>query len=106
MSARPADRRDGLALLPGEPDFLLHHAAFERGGRDDKHEVLELLRSQRVLDLAPPVLSALERDDVLPDRESLLFQHDAKVARESGAVPAGIGNEYPARMTVGHAMTY
>ncbi len=100
--ARPPDRADRLALLPGEPDFLLHDAAFERFGRDDEDEVLEVLRPQGVLDLAPPVLPALERGEVLPEGEVVLFEAGAEIARKVGAVLARIGDEGPARRLANH----
>ena len=37
--------------------------------REHRDEVLQLLRSQRLLDLAPPVAPAFERNEVLPHRQ-------------------------------------
>jgi hypothetical protein len=75
---RPLYRADGLALLPREPDFAPDIGAFERSRRDDKNEMLQPLRFQRLFDLAPPVASTLERDNVLPDREIALAQPAAQ----------------------------
>ena len=74
VKARTLHWTNGLALLPGQPDFLANIGARERSRRDDKDEVLQLLRPECVFDLAPPVAPAFERHDVLPDREVFLFK--------------------------------
>ena len=71
---RSLDGANGLALLPREADFAAHDRARERGRRDNEDEMLQRLRFERLLDLAPPVAPALERDDVLPDRKIALDQ--------------------------------
>ena len=64
---RAFDGRDGLPLLTRQPNFAPHYRARQRRRPDHKDEMLKCLRADRVLDLAPPVPAALERDDVLPD---------------------------------------
>jgi hypothetical protein len=68
------DRADRLALLAGEPDLSAHPVACQRGRSDHKNEMLQRLRLQGILDLAPPVAPAFERNEILPDREVLLEQ--------------------------------
>jgi hypothetical protein len=69
---------------------------------DDEYEMLELFCPQSILNLTPPVLSALKLDQVLPEGQIFLFKPRAKFAREPCAVLARIGDEDPARMIAAH----
>ena len=79
--ARTFDGRDRLALLAREANFAPNDRTRERRRRDDQNEMLQRLRADRFLDLAPPVPPAFERDEVPPDREVLLPQLLAQVRR-------------------------
>jgi hypothetical protein len=77
-----------ISNLTGEMDLIAHHRTRKRRRRDYEDEVLETLQSKGFLDLALPVASALERDDVMPDGELLLQELIAQRRRELLAVPA------------------
>ncbi len=73
--ARPLDRADRLALLPGEADFLLARRALSSAaGVTTRMKCWRSFDLSASLDLAPPVLAALERNEVLPDGEVFLFE--------------------------------
>ena len=100
--ARSSHRRDRLPFLPRQPDFLLDDGAFERGGGDDKNEMLEVFRPQRSLDLSPPTFAALERNKILPNGEIFLLKLRPNLTREFRAVLARIRDESPARWLAKH----
>ena len=91
--ARPLNGADRLALLSRQANLAPNDRAFERHRRDDENEMLQRLGFERVLDLAPPVAPAFERDNVLPDREIALAQPCAQPLGEGRAILAGVGNE-------------
>ena len=71
-------------------------------GRDDKNEMLEVFRPQRSLDLGPPVLAALKRNEILPNGEILLLKLRPELTRKIAAVFARVGDEGPALSSGAH----
>lgn len=64
--------------------------------------MLQFFRPQSVFDLAPPIVAALQRDKVVPDREVLLLKPPSQVGREILPVVPGIRNERSALRLASH----
>src|SRR6476620_9912577 len=64
--------------------------------------MLKVFRPQRALDLGPPVLAALERNEILPNGELFLFKLRPELTSELRAVLARIGDEDPAVSSGAH----
>ena len=93
VDALRADHRDhALALLAGVAPFLAHDRRGERRRGHDQDQEFDVV--DRLGDLLPPVLAALQVGEVLPERKVVLvLKPTSKLGSECLTVAPGVGDE-------------
>ena len=102
--ARAGDRRDPPALLARELPFPRHVGRAQRGRRQHQHDMLDA--ANRRLDLAPPILTALEIGEIAVEGEILGLEQRLQASSELEAVLARVGDEHARSAGVPHSGKY